>query len=84
MGYKLDLLQPKEDVFWHLTYSRSETNKAWKISLDVINFAYLHTTYILSVLILSLNLTWTKYWIYSTWSNEICVFASNIGFICSD
>jgi len=31
MGYKLDLLQPKQEVFWHFTYSPSETSNAWKI-----------------------------------------------------
>jgi len=40
MGYKLDLLQPKQEVFWHLTYSRSETNNAWKIAFEVMNFVY--------------------------------------------
>jgi len=29
MGYKLDLLQPKQQVFWHFTYSRSEKSNAW-------------------------------------------------------
>jgi len=29
MGYKLDLLRPKQEVFWHFTYSRSETSNAW-------------------------------------------------------
>jgi len=38
MGYKLDLLQPKQEVFWDLTYSRSETNKAWKITLEVMTY----------------------------------------------
>jgi len=28
MGYKLDLLHPKQEVFWHFTYSRSETSNA--------------------------------------------------------
>jgi len=37
MGYKLDLLQPKQEVFRHFTYSRSETSNAWKIPLDVWN-----------------------------------------------
>ena len=35
MGYKLDLLQPKQEVF-DLTYSRSETMNAWKIKIEVI------------------------------------------------
>jgi len=52
MGYKLDLLQPKQDVFWHLTYSRSETNNAWIIPLEVMKFVYL-----------GLNITCTKFWI---------------------
>jgi len=38
MCNKLDLLQPKQEVFWHLTYSRSETNNAWKITLEVMKF----------------------------------------------
>jgi len=38
MGYKLDLRQPKKEVFWHLSYSRSETNNAWKITLEVMKF----------------------------------------------
>jgi len=63
MGYKIDLLQPKQDVFWSLTYSRSETNNAWIIPLEVIKFVYLHPTYFLSVLILGLHITCTKFWI---------------------
>jgi len=63
MGYKLDLLQPKQDVFWHLTYSRSETNNSWIIPLEVLKFVYLHPTYDLSVLILGLKITCTKFWI---------------------
>jgi len=63
MGYKLDLLQLKQDVFWHLTYSRSETNNAWKISLEVMKFVYLDTTYVLSVPVIGLNITYTKFWI---------------------
>jgi len=63
MGYKFDLLQLKHDMFWHLTYRRSETNNAWKISLEVMKFVYLHTTYVLSVLIIGLNITYTKFWI---------------------
>jgi len=61
MGYKFDVLQLKQDVFWHLTYSRTETNNAWKISLEVIKFVYLDTTYVLSVLIIGLNITYTKF-----------------------
>jgi len=61
MGYKHDLLQPKQDVSWHLTCSRSVKNNAWKIvSLDVMNFVYLYSTY-LSVLIIGLNITCTKF-----------------------
>ena len=63
MGYKFDLLKLKQDVFWHLTYSRSETKNAWKISLEIMKFVYLHTTYVLSVLIIGLNITYTKFWI---------------------
>jgi len=63
MGNKFDLLQLKQDVFWHLKYSRSETNNAWKISLQVMKFVYLHTTYVLSVLIIGLNITCPKFWI---------------------
>jgi len=37
-GYKLDLLQPKQEVFWHFTYSRLETSNAWKITHEVWNF----------------------------------------------
>jgi len=68
MCYKLDLLQPKQEVFWHFTYSRSETCKAWKISLEVMKFVYLHATYVLSVLIIGLNITCTKFctlWIFT-------------------
>jgi len=61
MGYKIDLLQPKQEVFWHLTYSRSETNNARKIPLEVIKFVYLQPTYVLSVLIIGLNTTSTKF-----------------------
>jgi len=57
MGYKLDLLQPKQEVFWHLIYSRSETSNAWKIPLEIMKFVYLHPTYVLSVLVIGLNLT---------------------------
>jgi len=42
MGYKLDLLQPKQDVFWHFTYSQSDTSNAWKITPEVWNlFIYI-------------------------------------------
>ena len=63
MGYKFDLFQLKQGVFWNLTYSRSETNNALKISLEVMKLVYLHTTYVLSVLIIGLNITYTKLWI---------------------
>jgi len=63
MGYKLELLQLKQQVFWQMTYSRSETNNAWKIPLEVRKFAFLHRTYFLSVLIIGLNITCTKFWI---------------------
>ena len=63
MGYKLDLLQPKQDVFWSLTYSRSETNNAWIIPLEVMKFVYLHPTYFLPELILGLHITCTNFWI---------------------
>jgi len=36
-------------------------NNAWKISLEVMKFVYLHTTYNLSVLIIGLNTTYTKF-----------------------
>jgi len=55
MGYKLDFLQPKQEVFWHLTYIRSEINNAWKFPHEVMKFVYLHTTYVLSVLIVGLT-----------------------------
>jgi len=61
MGYKFDLLQPKQEVFWHLTYSRSETNNAQKIPLGIMKFLYLHPTYVLSVLIIGINITCTKF-----------------------
>ena len=63
MGYKFDLLQLKQGVFSNLTYSRSETNSALKSSLEVIKLVYFHTTNVLSVLIICLNLTYTKFWI---------------------
>jgi len=55
MGYKLHLLQPKQEVFIHLTYSRTETKNAWKIPLEVMKFVYLHPTYVLFVLIIVLK-----------------------------
>jgi len=50
-------------VIWHLTYSRSETINAWKIALEVMKFVYLHSKYVLSFLIIGLNVTCTKIWI---------------------
>jgi len=75
MGYKLDLLQPKQEVFWHLTYSRSETNNAWKIQLEVMKFVYLHPTYVLSVLVIGLNITWPN--------SSFCEFARDLHPICT-
>jgi len=69
MGYKLDLLQPKQEVF-DLTYSRSETINAWKIKIEVINYVYLHPTYVLSVPIIGLNITCTN--------STFCEFASDL------
>ena len=66
MGYKLDLLQPKQDVLWHLTYSSPETNDAWTVPLEVMKIVYLQSTYVLSVLIMGLNLTCTKFWMLCT------------------
>jgi len=60
MGYKLDLLQPRQEVFWHMTYSRSETNNAWNIPFEVMKFVYLHPTYVLFVLVIGLNITCTN------------------------
>ena len=41
------VLQPKQHVSWRSTYSRSVKNNAWKIdSLEVMNFVYLHSTYL--------------------------------------
>jgi len=58
IGYKHDLLQLKEVVFWPLTYSLSVTNKAWKhVSQQVMKFLYRITTYLLSVVIMGLNIT---------------------------
>jgi len=63
MGYKFDLLQLKQGVFWNFTYSRSETNNAWKIALEVIKYVYFHPTLVLSAVIIGLNITCTKFWI---------------------
>jgi len=63
MGYKFDLFQLKQGVFWNLTYSRSETNNALKISLELMKLVYLHTKNVLTVLIIGLNITCTKFWI---------------------
>ena len=61
MGYKFDLLQLKQGVLSNLTYSRSETNNALKFSLEVMKLAYLYRTYVLSVLIIGLNITYTNF-----------------------
>jgi len=61
MGYKFDLLQLKQGVFLNLTYSRSDTISALKISLEVMKLVYIHTTYVLSVLVIGLNITYTKF-----------------------
>jgi len=66
--YKLQLLQPKQDVFWHSSYSRSDTINAWKIPVEVKKIVYLHPTYVLSVLIIGLNITCTKFWILWTFT----------------
>ena len=63
MGYEFDLLQLKQGVFWNLTYRRSETNNALKISLEIMKLLYLHRTYVLTVLIVGLNITCTEFWI---------------------
>jgi len=70
MGYKLDLLQLKQEVFWHLTYRRSETNNAWKIPLEVTKFVYVYPTYVLSAPIIGLNITCTN--------STFCEFASDL------
>jgi len=44
MAYKLNLLQPEQEVFCYFTYSRSQTGNAWKIPLDVMKFVFLHPT----------------------------------------
>jgi len=75
MGYKLDLLQPKQEVFSHLTYSRSVTNNAWKIPLEVMKFVYLHPTYVLSVLIIVLSIPCTN--------STFCEFALDLHPICT-
>ena len=61
--YKFVLLQLKQGVLSNLTYSRSETNNALKFSLEVMKLAYLYRTYVLSVLIIGLNITYTNFWI---------------------
>jgi len=66
IGDNHDLLQPKQHVSWHLTYSRSVKNNACKIvSLEVMNFEYLYSTY-WSVFIIGLNIICTKFW--SLWN----------------
>jgi len=70
VGYKLDVLKPKQEVHWHLTHSRSETNNAWKIPLEVMKFVYLHPTYILCVPIIGLNITCIN--------STICEFAFDL------
>jgi len=75
MSYNLDLLQPKQDVLWHLTYSRSETINAWKIGLEVMKFEYLHPTYVLTFLIIGLNITCQN--------SEFCEFALDVQPICT-
>jgi len=44
-------------------YSRSETINAWKITLEVMKFVYLHPTFVLSVLNIGLKITCKKFWI---------------------
>ena len=63
-GLQIWLTPLKQGVFWNLTYSRSETNNALKISFEVMKLVYLHTTYVLSVLIIGLNITCTKFRIF--------------------
>jgi len=75
MNYKLDLLQPIQEVFWHLTYCRSETINALKIPLDVMKFVYLNPTYVLSLLIIGLNITWKN--------SEFYDFALDLHPICT-
>ena len=74
MGYKLDLLQPKQEVFWQVTYSRSETSNAWKIPLEVRNLCS-YIRHKLSVLIIGLNITARNY--------AFCEFALDLHSICS-
>ena len=62
-GLQIWLTPTKARRVWNLTYSRSETNNALKISLEVMKLVYLHTTYVLSVLIIVLIITCTKFWI---------------------
>jgi len=61
-------------MFSFLTYSRSETNNGWKfVSLQVMKFVYLHSTYFLSVLIVGLNITCTN--------SKICELALDLHLI---
>jgi len=62
-GQQIWLTPTKARRFLTLEISRSETNNAWKFSLHVMKFVYLHTTYVLSVLIIGLNITCPKFWI---------------------
>jgi len=50
------------------TYSRSKTKHSWKIPLEITKVVYLHSTYVLSVLIVGLNITSTKFWILWIWT----------------
>jgi len=59
MGYKFDLLLLKKDGFFTLDIQPIRDNNAWKISLEVMKFVYLHTTYALSVLIIGLKIICT-------------------------
>jgi len=62
-GLQIWLTPTKARRVWNLTYRRSETNNALKISPEVMELVYLHRTYVLSVLIIGLNITCTKFWI---------------------
>jgi len=62
-GIQIWLTPTETRRVWNMTFSRSETNSALKISLEVMKLVYLHATYFLSVLILGLNITYTKFWI---------------------
>jgi len=62
MGYKLDLLEAKQEVF------------AWNIPLELMKLVYLHPTYVLSVLIIGLNITCTN--------STFCEFALDLHPIC--